>query len=76
MLQVAKPQAVMNILKQAYGDNKAAVNDELVQMVLEPGLQVHLLIWSRFELMNCVSASNADKEVLIGWTVGHILRHQ
>ena len=39
----------MNILKQAYGDNKAAVNDELVQMVLEPGLQVRFLIWSRFE---------------------------
>ena len=38
--QVAKPRTVMNILKQAYGDNKAAVNDELVQCVLQPGLQV------------------------------------
>lgn len=42
LLQVAKPRTVMNILKQAYGDNKAAVNDELVQCVLEPGLQVRL----------------------------------
>ena len=50
VLQVAKPQAVMNILKQAYGDNKAAVNDELVQMVLEPGLQVHPPVWSRFRI--------------------------
>ena len=40
LVQVAKPKTVMNILKQAYGDNKAAVNDELVQVVLDPGLQV------------------------------------
>ena len=47
-VQVAKPRTVMNILKKAYGDNKAAVNDELVQVVLDPGLQVSALIHPYF----------------------------
>ena len=33
-------QAVTKILKQCYGDNKEAVSDELVQFMVDPGLQV------------------------------------
>lgn len=36
---VATPRAVKNILCQAYA-NDAAVTDELVQAILQPGLQV------------------------------------
>jgi len=36
---VAQPATVKNILRQAYG-SKAAVTDELVQCILQPGLQV------------------------------------
>lgn len=35
---VAKPQSVRNILRQCYGD-PAAVTDELVDVILKPGLQ-------------------------------------
>lgn len=35
---VAKPEAVRNILRQCYAD-KAAVTDELVDCILQPGLQ-------------------------------------
>eukprot|EP00892_Ulva_mutabilis_P011250 jgi/Ulvmu1/8498/UM044_0032.1 len=35
---LAKPQAIKNVLSQAYGD-ASAVNDELVDCILKPGLQ-------------------------------------
>lgn len=37
---VARPATVRNILCQAYADSKA-VTDELVDVILQPGLQVH-----------------------------------
>ena len=71
-MQVAKPKTVMNILKQAYGDNKAAVDDELVQVVLDPGLQVppwfclsrsqlSILIWTA---MSCSMTQQGQLQAL------------
>lgn len=33
-------QAVTNVLKQCYGENKDAVSEELVKYLVDPGLQV------------------------------------
>ena len=36
--QIAEPRALANVLKEAYAD-KAAVDDDLVDRILQPGLQ-------------------------------------
>ena len=58
---VAAVQAVMKILKQCYGDNKEAVSDELVQFMVDPGLQVGQQI---------PSAGTLSLPVLHPWSAG------